>query len=67
MNDSPWKPIWRFLREEDGPTAVEYAVMLMLIFLVVIATVQLLGQSTNSSIENSNSRIQEAMNAASGS
>ncbi len=61
------RTIRRFLREEDGPTAVEYAVMLMLIFLVVIATVQLLGQNTRDSIQSSNSRIQEAINTANGS
>ena len=29
-------PLTRFLRDEDGPTAVEYAVMLALIIVVVI-------------------------------
>jgi len=36
----------KFLRAEDGPTAVEYAVMLALIIVVCIAAVTTLG--TNS-------------------
>jgi pilus assembly protein Flp/PilA len=32
-----------FLRNEDGPTAVEYAVMLALIIVVCIAAVSALG------------------------
>jgi pilus assembly protein Flp/PilA len=38
---------WKFLTEEDGPTAVEYAVMLALIIVVCIAAIQFLGQSTS--------------------
>lgn len=33
----------RFLRREDGPTAVEYAVMLALIILVCISAITLAG------------------------
>ncbi len=36
-----------FLRDEDGPTAVEYAVMLALIIAVCIAAVGTLGTATN--------------------
>lgn len=36
----------RFLREEDGPTAVEYAVMLALIIVVVAASVATIGTNT---------------------
>ena len=36
-----------FLRKEDGPTAVEYAVMLALIIVVCIAAITTLGQNTN--------------------
>ena len=38
-----------FLRSEDGPTAVEYAVMLAFIIVVCIATITTLGSNTNSS------------------
>ncbi len=36
-----------FLSREDGPTAVEYAVMLALIIVVCIGTVTTLGQNAN--------------------
>jgi pilus assembly protein Flp/PilA len=36
-----------FLRKEDGPTAVEYAVMLSLIIVVCIIAITALGQSTS--------------------
>ncbi|MBY0460808.1 MAG: Flp family type IVb pilin [Gemmataceae bacterium] len=37
-----------FLKGEDGPTAVEYAVMLALIVIAVLATVKTIGLTTNS-------------------
>jgi pilus assembly protein Flp/PilA len=37
----------RFLRDEDGPTAVEYAVMLALIIVVCIAAITTLGSNAN--------------------
>jgi pilus assembly protein Flp/PilA len=37
-----------FLKAEDGPTAVEYAVMLALIIVVCIAAITSFGQNTNS-------------------
>ncbi|HEV3439215.1 MAG TPA: Flp family type IVb pilin [Gemmata sp.] len=37
----------RFLKSEDGPTAVEYAVMLTLIIVVCIAAVTTLGKNAN--------------------
>jgi len=36
----------RFLIEEDGPTAVEYAVMLALIITVCFSTITALGVNT---------------------
>ena len=39
--------IKRFLVSEDGPTAVEYAVMLALIIIVCLATITTLGQNAN--------------------
>jgi len=38
--------LWNFARGDDGPTAVEYAVMLALIMVVCIAAVTQLGRST---------------------
>jgi pilus assembly protein Flp/PilA len=37
-----------FLKAEDGPTAVEYAVMLALIVVVCIAAITTLGSNANS-------------------
>jgi len=37
-----------FLHEEDGPTAVEYAVMLALIIVVCIGAITTLGTNANS-------------------
>jgi len=39
--------IHRFLQEEDGPTAVEYAVMLALIIVVALTAIQTLGTRTS--------------------
>ncbi len=36
-----------FLKQEDGPTAVEYAVMLALIIVVCIGTITTLGSNAN--------------------
>ena len=36
-----------FLRHEDGPTAVEYAVMLALIIVVCITAITALGTNAN--------------------
>jgi len=37
----------RFLVSEDGPTAVEYAVMLALIIVVCLTAIQAIGTNTN--------------------
>jgi pilus assembly protein Flp/PilA len=41
-----------FLKEESGPTAVEYAVMLALILVVIIAAVATIGHETNDMYNN---------------
>jgi pilus assembly protein Flp/PilA len=41
-----------FLRNEDGPTAVEYAVMLALIIVVCIAAIGTLGTNANATFTN---------------
>ena len=42
------KSLVSFLKKEDGPTAVEYAVMLALIVVVCIAAITTLGSNANS-------------------
>jgi len=39
--------VMNFLKNEDGPTAVEYAVMLALIIVVCIAAITALGTAAN--------------------
>jgi len=39
--------IKRFLASEDGPTAVEYAVMLALIVIVCLTAIQTIGTNAN--------------------
>ena len=39
--------LYRFLRKDDGPTAVEYAVMLALIIVVCITAITALGTNAN--------------------
>jgi pilus assembly protein Flp/PilA len=51
----------RFLRDEDGPTAVEYAVMLALIVVVCIGAISTLGSNANATFNN------VALNAAASS
>ena len=65
MARAVYHSIRRFLKDEDGPTAVEYAVLTMLILLVVISTVQFLGQLTAGSLEDSRDKIEQAMNLGS--
>ena len=42
----------RFLASEDGPTAVEYAVMLALIIIVCLVAIQSVGTQTNTVFTN---------------
>ena len=41
----------KFLVSEDGPTAVEYAVMLALIIVVCLAAVSTIGSAANSKFQ----------------
>ncbi len=42
------RSVVKFLNSEDGPTAVEYAVMLALIIVVCIGAITTLGSNANS-------------------
>jgi pilus assembly protein Flp/PilA len=46
------KALVHFLRAEDGPTAVEYAVMLALIIVVCITAIGALGSNANKIFSN---------------
>jgi pilus assembly protein Flp/PilA len=47
MKKSILRSVRNFLVSEDGPTAVEYAVMLALIVIVCIASVSAVGSNAN--------------------
>ncbi|MCU0879548.1 MAG: Flp family type IVb pilin [Pirellulaceae bacterium] len=42
----------RFLKSEDGPTAVEYAVMLALIVIVCLVSIQAIGTNANATFDS---------------
>jgi pilus assembly protein Flp/PilA len=42
----------RFLRSEDGPTAVEYAVMLALIIVVCLVAISAVGTQASATFSN---------------
>ena len=46
------KKVQRFLASEDGPTAVEYAVMLALIVIVCLTAIQTIGTNANATFQS---------------
>jgi pilus assembly protein Flp/PilA len=46
------RQVARFVRSEDGPTAVEYAVMLALIVVVCLAAIKTLGTNAKTTFTN---------------
>jgi pilus assembly protein Flp/PilA len=42
----------RFVKAEDGPTSVEYAIMMALIIAVCFSAIGTVGSSTNTSFSN---------------
>ena len=49
--------VQRFMESEDGPTAVEYAVMLALIIVVCLVSIGMLGTTANSAFQNINDKL----------
>ncbi len=49
--------IYRFLESEDGPTAVEYAVMLALIVVVCLGAIQSVGTNANTTFNNISAQL----------
>jgi pilus assembly protein Flp/PilA len=47
-----YQSVARFLSAEDGPTAVEYAVMLALIIVVCITAITAMGTNANKVFSN---------------
>jgi pilus assembly protein Flp/PilA len=50
-------PLVNFLNDENGPTAVEYAVMLALIIVVCIAAITTLGSNANNTFSYVGNKI----------
>ena len=57
MNSIP-STIKRFLVSEDGPTAVEYAVMLALIVIVCLTAIKSIGTNANTTFGNVAAQLQ---------
>jgi pilus assembly protein Flp/PilA len=51
------KSVVEFLKREDGPTAVEYAVMLALIVVVCIAAITAIGGASNDTFSSVGSAL----------
>jgi pilus assembly protein Flp/PilA len=51
------KKFVEFLKKEDGPTAVEYAVMLALIIVVCIAAVTTLGNNASTTFSSVSGKL----------
>jgi pilus assembly protein Flp/PilA len=49
--------IKRFLVSEDGPTAVEYAVMLALIIVVCLTAIQAVGTNASTTFSNVSAQL----------
>ena len=60
MHASLRRWILEFLRREDGPTAVEYAVMLSLILVVCITAIQALGTNANTTFKTVGNKLASA-------
>lgn len=60
MNAPPRISETRFLREESGATAVEYAVMLALILMTLIVAVRTVGNGTSGIWANNEAKLNEA-------
>ncbi len=54
------KRVHRFLVSEDGPTAVEYAVMMALVIVVCLTAINSVGASTSQSFTDSADSIAAA-------
>ena len=52
----------KLLREEDGPTAVEYAVMLALILVACLGAANAMANATADSFDTSAAAIADAFN-----
>jgi pilus assembly protein Flp/PilA len=60
-----WLPCVRsFLLDEQGPTAVEYAVMLALVLVAIISAINAVGNSTSAMWQSDATKISNAVNGS---
>ena len=52
--------VTRFLKSEDGPTAVEYAVMLALIVIVCLTAISAVGSNASSAFNDIANDLEDA-------
>jgi pilus assembly protein Flp/PilA len=58
---SQWNgSLWEFCAREDGPTAVEYAVMLALIIVVCLGTISILGTNASNTFKTVGNKLGSA-------
>ena len=62
MNDLS-KRLVRFLLDDDGPTTVEYAMMILLVLLAILSAITALGRTTADSCERSHDSIEGTIDA----
>jgi len=55
-----YRSIVNFLNREDGPTAVEYAIMMALIIVACITTLTTMGSNTNKTFTTVSNTIKNA-------
>ena len=55
------KKVQHFLVSEDGPTAVEYAVMLALIIIVCLTAISAIGTNANSAFDKIADNLNDAI------
>lgn len=51
----------RFLKGDDGPTAVEYAFLLTLVLVVALTGITVFGEATGQSLQDSNDELESVL------
>jgi pilus assembly protein Flp/PilA len=62
MEGTPMKSLIRFLQDESGPTAVEYAVMLALIIVTCLSAIGFFGSEAGGSFIDTSDKLNSHMN-----
>lgn len=62
-----WKNFQQFLRDEEGVTAIEYALIAALIAVVIIAAVTLVGEEVSQTFTTIGNTLQDANAGGGGS